>query len=168
MNTIEVVDYQFGPHARQRLSDATAPEWSGAVAALETFYYALNNRDLDVLAAVWSRDELAQLNNPIGGILRSGEAVTDLYRRIFAGGLGLAVTFTNAATYYWSDAVVFAGQEIGDYAGGDSDRIPVTIRTTRVFGYDLTAGRWLQFHHHGSIDQSDELARYQNAAATTR
>jgi hypothetical protein len=168
MNTIEVVDHRFGPQARARLAEATDPGHGGAVAALESFYHALNNRDLDILAAVWSQHELAQLNNPVGGIMRSGRAVTDLYRRIFAGGLGLTVTFTDAATYWWADSVVFAGREIGSYEDGDGMRVPLAIRTTRVFGYDTAAGRWLQFHHHGSIDQPDELAAYQRAALGPR
>ena len=159
---IEIVDYQFGPAARNRIAEATDPGHDGAVAALESFYYALNRRDITVLAQVWSQDELAQLNNPIGGILRSGAAVTALYRRIFDGGLALRVTFVDAATYWFDDAVVFAGREIGRYHDGDTV-VPITIRTTRVFGYDRELGRWLQLHHHGSIDQPSELAAYQNA-----
>ena len=158
---IELVDYRFGPQARNRLDEATDPGRDGAVAALETFYYALNNRDLDALSAVWSQDDLAQLNNPVGGILRSGQAVTDLYRRIFRGRLGLTVTFTDAVTYWWDGAVVFAGREIGEYNGPDGTRVPLTIRTSRVFGYE--AQRWLQVHHHGSIDRPEELAAYQKA-----
>jgi ketosteroid isomerase-like protein len=164
VNTIELVDYRFGPDARKLLTEARDPGRDGAVAALESFYHALNNRDLDTLAAVWSQDELAQLNNPVGGILRSGQAVTDLYRRIFGAGLGLTVTFTDAATYWWADSVVFAGRELGSYRDGGT-LVPLAIRTTRVFGYDTAAGRWLQVHHHGSIDQADELAAYQRAVA---
>jgi ketosteroid isomerase-like protein len=164
VNTIELVDYRFGPDARKLLAEARDPGRDGAVAALESFYHALNNRDLDTLAAVWSQDELAQLNNPVGGILRSGQAVTDLYRRIFAGSLGLTVTFTDAVTYWWADSVVFAGRELGSYRAGDK-LVPLAIRTTRVFGYDTAAGQWLQVHHHGSIDQADELAAYQRAVA---
>jgi len=157
---IELVDYRFGPQAHNRLDEAKTPDHAGAVAALETFYYALNNKDLQTLAGVWSQDDLAQLNNPVGGILRSGRAVTDLYRKIFSGTLNLTVTFTDAATYRWDNAVVFAGREIGDY-NGPNGTTPLTIRTSRVFGYDN--GRWLQVHHHGSIDQPDELAAYQKA-----
>jgi hypothetical protein len=158
VTTIEVVDYRVGPQARNRLDETEKPGRDGAIAALESFYHALNNRDLDTLSAVWSQHELAQLNNPVGGILRSGTAVTDLYRRIFDGGLGLTVTFTDAATYWWSDSVVFAGREIGSYGA----QVPLSIRTTRVFGYD---GRWRQVHHHGSIDQPEELAAYQQAVS---
>ena len=157
MTTMEVVDYRFGPQARNRLAETGNPGRDGAIAALESFYYALNNRDLDTLSAVWSDHGLAQLNNPVGGILRSGTAVTDLYRRIFDGGLGLTVTFTDAATYWWADSVVFAGRELGEYGA----RVPLVIRTTRVFGYD---GSWRQVHHHGSIDRPAELAAYQQAA----
>jgi hypothetical protein len=160
---IELVDYRFGKNARQRLDEATQPGHEGAVAALETFYYSLNSKDLDALAAVWSQDELAQLNNPVGGILRSGQAVTSLYRRIFAGQLGLEVTFTDAATYWLGDGVVFAGRELGSYRNRDNAVVPLTIRTSRVFQYDIEAGRWLQIHHHGSIDDPEELAAYQAA-----
>jgi hypothetical protein len=159
---IELVDYQFGPASRLRLGDTTRPGREGAVAALETFYYALNRRDLTALAAVWSQDELAQLNNPLGGILRSGQAITDLYRRVFAGGVNLCVTFVDAATYRLPDAVVFAGREVGRYHDLHGAIVPLTIRTTRVFGYDRDLGRWLQLHHHGSIDSPEELAAYQD------
>jgi SnoaL-like protein len=160
---IELVDYQFGPTSRRRLDGTKDPGREGAIAALETFYYALNRRDLNALSAVWSQDELAQLNNPVGGILRSGTAVTNLYRRIFSGDLRLSVTFFDAATYWWSDAVVFAGREVGQYHDHDGAKVPLSIRTSRVFGYDKNAECWLQVHHHGSIDQPEQLADYQKA-----
>jgi hypothetical protein len=162
---IEVVDYQFGPDSRLRLDEATRPDRQGAVAALESFYYALTRRDLRALASVWSQDALAQLNNPLGGILRSGPAVTELYRRVFAGNVNLCVTFVDAATYWWDDAVVFAGREVGRYHDPHGAIVPLTIRTTRVFGYDHGQGRWLQLHHHGSIDNPEELAAYQESVA---
>jgi hypothetical protein len=162
MNTL--VDYDFGPSARNRLDAARDPGPDGAVAALETFYFALNNADLDVLRAVWSPDPLAQLNNPVGGILRSGGAIAGLYGRIFAGGLGVQVTFTDAATYLGRDTAVFAGRELGSYLGPDGERVPLQIRTSRVFAWHPAQGSWLQTHHHGSIDDPDALAAYQAAA----
>jgi hypothetical protein len=159
-----LIDYDFGPHARNRLDEAGDPGPAGAVAALETFYFALNNADLDVLRAVWSSDPLAQLDNPVGGILRSGDAIADLYRRIFAGGMDVQVTFTDAATYLGHDTAVFAGRELGSYAGSDGERVPLQIRTSRVFTWHPEQGSWLQTHHHGSIDDPDALAAYQAAA----
>lgn len=162
MNSL--VDYEFGPGARNRLDAARDPGPDGAVAALETFYSALNNADLDVLRAVWSPDPLAQLNNPIGGILRSGDAIAGLYGRIFAGGLDVRVTFTDAATYLSTGTAVFAGRELGSYLGPDGARVPLQIRTSRVFSRHPEQGRWLQTHHHGSIDDPVALAAYQAAA----
>ena|SRR5437879_5604589 len=153
---IELVDYGFGPDARSRVEEARAPGRIGALAALETFYYALNSKDLETLAAGWADDPLVQLNNPVGGMLRGRDAVRELYERVFAGSLDVQVTFGDAATYWLGDAVVFAGRETGTYLG---DR-PLRIRTTRIFAYD---GVWRQVHHHGSIDDADLLAAYQHA-----
>ncbi|NUS00851.1 MAG: SnoaL-like domain-containing protein [Kribbellaceae bacterium] len=153
---IELVDHRYGPDAGPRVAEARAAGREGALAALETFYYALNHKDLEVLVDGWADDPLVQLNNPVGGILRGRDAVRDLYKRVFAGSLNVQVTFGDAATYWLDDAVVFAGRETGTYLG---DR-PLQIRTTRIFRYD---GSWQQVHHHGSIDDPAMLAAYQQA-----
>ena len=160
---IELVDYGFGPGAQSRVAEAQLPGRDGALAALETFYYALNSKDLETLVGGWADDELVQLNNPIGGILRSREAVRELYGRVFAGTLNVQVTFGDAATYWLGDSVVFAGREVGTYQHPDLGQQPVQIRTTRIFRY---AGTWQQLHHHGSIDDADVLAAYQQAVRT--
>lgn len=159
---IQLIDFGFGPTARNRLAEACTAGFDGAVAALETFYYALNSADLDVLAAVWSADALAQLNNPVGGILRSGRGIAELYGRIFASGMAVEVTFTDAVTYDFGPSIVFAGRELGSYRDANGHRVPLAIRTSRVFGWQ--EGRWQQFHHHGSIDDPALLAAYQAAA----
>jgi ketosteroid isomerase-like protein len=162
-----IVNYDFGPDARNRLDHTHHPGHDGALAALETFYYALNNADLDVLSAVWSDDAYAQLNNPVGGILRSGSAIVELYQRIFASGIDLQVTFTDAASYLSGTTAVFAGREVGSYRGPDRDRHALDIRTTRVIGWHRKHVRWAQLHHHGSIDDATVLADYQAAVRGT-
>ena len=157
---IELVDYGFGPAARSRPVEARLPGREGALAALETFYYALNGKDLETLVAGWADDPLVQLNNPIGGILRSRDAVRALYERVFAGSLNVQVTFGDAATYWQDDSVVFAGREVGTYQHPELGEQPLRIRTTRIFRY---ADAWQHIHHHGSIDDADALARYQQA-----
>jgi hypothetical protein len=104
---------------------------------------------------------LVQLNNPIGGILRSREAVRSLYERVFAGTLDVQVTFGDAATYWLEASVVFAGREVGTYRHPELGEQPLQIRTTRIFRHD--GGAWQQVHHHGSIDDADALAAYQQA-----
>jgi SnoaL-like domain len=164
VTSIELVDYGFGPSAANRLEQARDPDQEGALAALETFYYALNNADLTALSEVWSHHPLAQLNNPVGGIVRSGNEVVELYRTIFSGELALSVSFGDAATYWWPEVAVFAGRETGSYHDPATEaEVPLSIRTTRVFGYDQDTERWLQMHHHGSIDDPAALRAYQVA-----
>jgi ketosteroid isomerase-like protein/phenylpyruvate tautomerase PptA (4-oxalocrotonate tautomerase family) len=154
-------DISFGPAARNRLAQATDPSPAGALAALETFYYALNNQDLDALSATWASSPLAQLNNPLGGILRGGDAITALYGEVFSGTAKIQVTFSDVVAYQGPDHAVFAGRETGTYNTPDGTPAPLNIRTSRYFRYE--DGRWRQFHHHGSIDDADALADYQKA-----
>jgi hypothetical protein len=161
---ITVVDYGFGPSARNRLNDASTPGLAGAVAALETFYYAFNHADMPVLTAVWSSHALTQLTNPAGGVVRSTAAITDVYRRMLASGMDVQVTFTDAATYDLGSAVMFAGLERGAYRRNDGRRVALTVRTSRLFGWDAERERWAQLHHHGSVDDPFELADYQTGS----
>ncbi|MBO0840374.1 MAG: nuclear transport factor 2 family protein [Sciscionella sp.] len=108
--------------------------------------YALNSADGQALRQVWATDALAQLNNPVGGVLR-GEDIA-LYDAIFAGARP-RVTFGDVIEYAGDAHVVFAGRETGSYCDGDRE-VPLSIRTTRYFRYQY--GNWRQYHHHGSID----------------
>jgi len=53
------------------------------------------------------------------------------------------------------------GRERGQLGAGGSSPLDLAIRTTRIFRW--TQGRWRQVHHHGSVDDRDALARYQQA-----
>ncbi|MER7245035.1 hypothetical protein [Kribbella sp. NPDC000426] len=55
--------------------------------------------------------------------------------------------------------MVFAGREVGTYRHPTLGEQPLQIRTTRIFTYD---GVWQQIHH-GSIDDAEALAAYQQA-----
>jgi ketosteroid isomerase-like protein len=154
----------FGPDSLDRRTETTRAGVDGALAALETFYYALNNRDPDALAAVLAQHPLAQLNNPLGGILRGGDSILDLYAgKIFRGPVKVEVTFGDIVQYAGDRHVVFAGRETGTYTvEGEEPRV-LSIRTSRYFRNDLDAGRWQQLHHHGSIDDAAMLGDYQRA-----
>jgi ketosteroid isomerase-like protein len=158
---IQRTESRYGSAARNRLAETADPSAEGARAALESFYYALNNRDAEALKDDWADHPLAQLNNPLGGILRGGESVADLYRKIFEGPIRVQVTFGDVVEYLGGDHAVFAGRETGSYTTADRKSSPLEIRTTRYFRYD--DGRWRQFHHHGSIDVPAVLAAYQQA-----
>jgi hypothetical protein len=158
---IEKTSMSFGPDSRNRLRETGDPSGTGAEAALETFYYALNNRDLDALRADWTDSPLAQLNNPVGGILRGADAIVGLYRKIFGGAVRVQVTFTDVIAYQGREHAVFAGRETGSYTCGHATPVPLDIRTSRYFRYD--DGCWRQYHHHGSIDDPAALNAYQQA-----
>ncbi|MCK7624310.1 nuclear transport factor 2 family protein [Streptomyces sp. RS10V-4] len=158
---IEHTDLAYGPASRNRLDETGDPSADGALAALESFYYALNHRDITALRADWTSDPLAQLNNPVGGILRGGDLIADLYEKIFAGSLNVTVTFGDVVAYVGERHAVFAGRERGHYVAPDGGRVPLEIRTSRYFRYE--DGRWSQYHHHGSIDDPDALRAYQRA-----
>jgi ketosteroid isomerase-like protein len=158
---IEKTDIRFGPDSVNRLAGAADQSARGARAALESFYYGWHHRDADVLRAVWSDDPLAQLDNPVGGILRGGDAIAGLYQKALASPADLRVTFGDVVAYLGKGDAVFAGRETGSFTTPDGTTVPVEIRTTRYFRY--ADGRWRQYHHHGSIDDPGALRAYQQA-----
>jgi ketosteroid isomerase-like protein len=155
--------HSYGVDARDRRSEAGLPRPEGARAALESFYHAFNERDIDVLRDVWTEHPLAQLNNPLGGILRGGDAVLGLYAEIFRGPARVAVEFTDIVEYIGDEHAVFAGRELGTYSLAGAPPLALSIRTTRYFRHDGESLRWRQYHHHGSIDEPDALRDYQLA-----
>lgn len=79
------INKTFGLDAKNRINETTDESFSGAIACLETFYYAFNNRDLDTFKKIWLNHELIQLNNPLGGIITGVEPITELYDNLFNG-----------------------------------------------------------------------------------
>lgn len=158
--TYHRIERTFGRNCENRVADAGAPGIEGALAALETFYYAFNRGDLDVFRQVWVDDELIRLNNPLGGIMEGIDPIVALYDGIFHGPANVWVEFHDIVAYPFGDAVVFAGREQGEFAK-HGVTVPLDIRTSRVF--HLHAGRWGQVHHHGSITDTDQLATYRQA-----
>ncbi len=135
---------------------ALRPRWSPS-----TTYYAFHNRDASALRTVWSDSPLAQLDNPIGGILRGADAIAGLCYNALASPANVRVTFGDVIAYHGQSHAVFAGQETGSYTAADGTTVPLEIRTSRYFRY--SGGRWRQYHHHGSIDDPDVLRAYQQA-----
>lgn len=150
----------FGRDARDLTAQATEPGMTGALAALESFYFAFNNGDLDVFRNVWVPSEMIRLNNPLGGILEGIDPISELYDGIFNGPAEVWVEFFDIVAYDFDNSVVFAGRERGQFAKGGVT-VPLDIRTSRVL--HRSDGRWGQVHHHGSITDTDQLTTYRNA-----
>jgi hypothetical protein len=147
---------------QNQLAETAQSTVEGARAALETFYYALNERALDPFRQIWLDHPLIQLNNPLGGIVRGAGPIGALYGRIFEGPVRVRVEFYDFVTYSTSEMVVFAGRERGTYER-EGNSSPLDIRTTRIFLYAPDQHGWRQMHHHGSIDSAEQLLRYQQA-----
>lgn len=152
----------YGRSAHNRIAQATEPGMAGARALIETFYYAFNQRDMVVFAEVWAEHELIQLNNPLGGILRGYQPISELYRGIFNGNARVWVELHDIVEFQSEGMVVFAGREKGEFTKGEVT-LPLSIRTSRIVQWMGEGIGWKQVHHHGSIDDAQLLVEYQSA-----
>lgn len=154
--------HRYGRAAINRIHQANKHSIDGARALLESFYYAFNHRKMDVLSQVWANDALIQLNNPLGGILLGYEPIATLYQSIFTGPASVWVELSDIIEYQSNDMMVFAGREHGEFTKGEIS-VPLSIRTSRIIQWLGSDVGWKQTHHHGSIDDPELLAKYQQA-----
>jgi hypothetical protein len=159
---IDKLNRTFGRDSQNKVDKAKNKNFDGAIACLETFYYAFNNKDIEVFKKIWLDNELIQLNNPLGGIMRGITPIVELYNSIFNSPANVWVDFTDIVCYQSDDMVTFAGREIGEFSG-NGQTIDLQIRTSRFFGYSDKEKQWFLIHHHGSIDNVDLLDKYQKA-----
>jgi hypothetical protein len=153
---------------RNMLADTAAPGIEGARAALETFYHAFNTRSLGLARQIWADDPLVQLDTPVVGIVRGSARIAALYERGFSGPARVQSVFEDIVAYVTPGLVVFAGRERGTYTrDGEHEALSELpeIRTTSicVFRFIAEQGGWRQVYHHVSLDDPDQLARFQRA-----
>jgi ketosteroid isomerase-like protein len=128
--------------------------------ALSEFYHALNNRDMGLMAENWAQTDEAVMDNPVGGVMRGWEEIRTVYERIFSSSGQYWFEFYDYSYHEAGEIFYAVGRERGEYrAGGEA--LDMRIRTTRVFR--RIDGKWQQVHHHGSIDDPELLAAYQQA-----
>lgn len=133
---------------------------STPLGALAEFYRAFNARDVDMMGGNWLQTEEASMDNPLGGIRRGWQEIGEVYRRIFTGRAAVTVEFFDYSLHESRDSFLAVGRERGRLVAGETT-LDLKIRTSRW--YVRADGRWRQLHHHGSMDDSELLARYQNA-----
>lgn len=130
------------------------------VAALNAFYRAFNQRDLQAMEYNWWNDDAASMSNPLGGIARGWPAVREVYVRIFGGKARVRVAFHDYTLHETGDMFYAVGRERGTLVSGDM-QLAVAIRTTRLFRRIDDA--WNQVHHHGSFEDPELFAAYREA-----
>jgi len=132
-----------------------------AAHALAHFSRALNSRDLPLMQENWANSGEAAMDNPLGGIKRGWAEIRTIYERLFASAGTYRFEFYDYTLHEVGDVFYVIGRERGEL-DVNGRRMPLAIRTTRIFRRDAN-NRWRQVHHHGSIDDPDALAAYQNA-----
>lgn len=149
------------------LADTAAPGIKGARAALETFYYAFNTRSVGLYQHIWADDPLVQVGSPVGGVVRGSARIAALSERALSGSsVQVQTVLEDIVAYVAPDLVVFTGSERGAYtqgSGHDAMSELTGIRSICVFRFIAERGGWRQVYHHVSIDDPDQLARYQRA-----
>jgi len=140
--------------------DENKQKLSKPVKALSDFYEAFNLRDLAKMAKIWAQTGDVSMDNPLGGIMRGWEEIKSVYERIFTGKAKVYVEFYDYTIHQHEEMFFVVGRERGEFRIGDIV-IDLSIRTSRIF--QLFDGEWRQVHHHGSIEDPELLARYQQA-----
>lgn len=130
--------------------------------ALVQFYAAFNGCDMTEMAANWAQIPDIAMDNPLGGIRRGWEEIGPVYRKIFAGPARVYVEYYDYTIHESGEMFYTVGRERGFFRLGERE-VDLAIRTSRVFM--KMEGRWRQVHHHGSIDDPELLARYQEAVS---
>ena len=128
--------------------------------ALIEFYHAFNTGDLNLMAENWEMNDEVSMSNPLGGVKRGWGTIKEVYERIFNGKTRVYVEFYDYSIHQSGDMFCAVGRERGFFQL-DENKIELAIRTSRI--YRKGSGRWLQIHHHGSIETPELLAEYQQA-----
>jgi ketosteroid isomerase-like protein len=143
----------------------TGREYTGdqrdALHALAQFYRALNTRNLELMQQNWANSAEAAMDNPLGGIKRGWSEIKTIYQKLFASEGVYQFEFYDYTLHESPHLFYVVGRERGEL-NLSGRPIPLAIRTTRVFRRSED-GNWRQMHHHGSLDDPQMLARYQEA-----
>ena len=129
-------------------------------AALIEFYRAFNSGNLDLMANNWEQSDEASMSNPLGGVKRGWDEIRQVYTNIFNGKASVYVEYYDYSIHHSGVMFTAVGRERGYFQAGNM-KIDLAIRTSRT--YRLDCGKWRQVHHHGSIDNPELLAAYQQA-----
>ncbi len=131
---------------------------SNPVQALSEFYNAFNGREFSLMEQNWIASPEASMSNPLGGIRRGWEEIKTVYQNIFVGTARVYVEYYDYTIAQGEGFFQAVGRERGYFEIGETC-IDLKIRTSRTFV--MQEGRYKQLHHHGSIEEPELLAHYQ-------
>ncbi|MFN8576256.1 MAG: nuclear transport factor 2 family protein [Candidatus Sericytochromatia bacterium] len=125
---------------------------------INDFYNAFNNKNLDLMSKVWSNTEKSFMANPIGGIRRGWNEISEGYKKIFASDLKVYVEFYDFDFIEVENMFIVNGKERGTLTSEDGI-LELSIRTSRTFY--IENNNWKHIVHHGSMDNPSLLKEYQ-------
>jgi hypothetical protein len=148
------------------LADTAIPGIEGARAALETFYFAFNTRSANLYQQIWADDPLVQVYSPVAGMVRGSDNIALFAQRGLSGPTQIQTVVEDIVAYVTPELVVFTGREHGVYTQGGEHEAPAEPAESHsicVFRFIAQQGGWRQVYHHVSLDDADQLARFQRA-----
>lgn len=101
------------------------------------------------------------MDNPLRGIKRGWSEIRMTYERLFASKGSYRFEFYDYTQHEAGAMFYVVGRERGELEVAGRP-MKLAIRTSRIFQKDPD-GKWRQVHHHGSIDDPQMLAAYQQA-----
>jgi hypothetical protein len=140
------------------LKECTTQECDKYIALVE-FYEAFNNQSMKLMQNNWHNNENIAMDNPLGGIKRGWDEISNVYERIFNANARVYVEFFDYTIIEIDGGFVAVGRERGNITTANSS-LDLKIRTSRV--YKRIDGVYKQVHHHGSIEYPELLKKYQD------
>lgn len=128
--------------------------------ALVQFYEAFNNGNMETMSQNWHLSNDIAMDNPLGGIKRGWNEISEVYNKIFSGPAEVYVEYYDYTIHESAEMFYAVGRERG-YFKLKEEKLDLAIRTSRIF--KNIDGTWKQVHHHGSIENPKLLERYQTA-----
>ena len=123
------------------------PPQDALLRANDTFYRALENRDLDTMDALWVHEGWVRCVHPGGDALVGWPAVRRSFEEIFARTRWLHVTPTSIDVLLFGEIGVIACVENITIENQDEMGMKVAL-ATNIFR--LTDDGWRMMHHHAS------------------
>lgn len=117
--------------------------------ANQHFYRALENADLEMMSALWLHEDWVKCVHPGWDMIIGWEKVRESWRQIFGGNVGMRVAATDVEIQVEGKfALVSCYEMLAVFL--DSNKAPVSARTTATNLFRRAGSEWKMVHHHAS------------------
>jgi ribosomal protein S21 len=117
--------------------------------ALQKYYSALNNSNIDNMKEMWSKENTTTFLSPLGEIVKTYSNVIRAHEELFDSSIEIDVEYYDIDITILNNGFSSVGKERGIMKIGN-ETIEVAFRTSRLF--IMEDGIFKQLHHHGSFE----------------